>query len=89
MSLYCGYRFFECSECGEKWKEKCRDAETESGSGCPECYSFQWPVKNEKHPEWKTDAWGNLAEPNLYEGPEKWDDLQEFLDKENNGQTTK
>ncbi len=78
MSLNCGYRFFECS-CGKTWKEKCRDAETESSSCCPdtECPSYLtggiWPIGNEKHPEWKTDMFGNLIEPNLFVGPEPWE----------------
>lgn len=80
MSPYCGYRFFKCDDCHRTWKEKCRDAETPSGSPCPSeecnsrCYGTIPPIKNEKHPEWKTDQFGNLIEPNLYIGPEKWEE---------------
>lgn len=75
MSLHCGYRFFECERCGHTWKEKCRDAETPSCSSCPleDCHCVNSPIKNEKHPEWKTDMFGNLIEPNLYIGAEIWE----------------
>lgn len=79
MSFHCGYRFFQCESCGRKWKEKSRDAETQSCSICPEGECDGWktggvyPSGFEKHPEWKIDKFGNLLVPNLYIGAEEWE----------------
>lgn len=72
----CGYRYFRCDNCETEWKEKTRDAESPSGSPCPnekcnaQYYGLEWPVEFTKHPEWQTDQSGNLVEPNTYIGPE-------------------
>lgn len=65
-----GYRFFKCFQCGEEWKEKCRDWTTHSSSSCPKMHTvFHQYVPamgeymgGEPHYEWATDASGNLLE---------------------------
>lgn len=79
-----GYRFFHCEDCGLKWKEKCRDAQTPSESYCPlanedghpETYGGGVsPCGWEFHPEWPKDKYGEIAiEPDhKYGEMEEWD----------------
>lgn len=42
-----GYRFFHCEDCGHKWKEHCRDAQTPSISDCELCQAITAPYKFE------------------------------------------
>lgn len=65
-----GYRFFHCTACNKKWKEKCRDAYSLTHSYCAECISPVSPEERELRPEWEVDESGNLKEP--YNGPEEW-----------------
>jgi len=65
-----GWRYFECGECEHKWREACRDSGTPSGSTCPECDSWETPIKSEMKKDWPTDQ-GNLLRGFDYEKFEK------------------
>jgi len=84
--VHCGYRYFFCESCKQTWKEKCRDAESLSNSLCPltegatpftlceaRLAGGTSPTTYDLQPTWKTDAGGNLVEPNDYIGSEPWD----------------
>jgi hypothetical protein len=57
-----GYRMFVCEYCGNPWQEPSRDCHSPSGEHCPDevCVEFNSPSGYEEHPEWPTDASGNL-----------------------------
>jgi len=55
-----GFRFFQCIDCGEEWKEKSRDCLSPSNDTCPSCMADTFPHDNEEHPEWRVDKSGNL-----------------------------
>lgn len=57
-----GYRIFDCQQCGFVWKEKCRDCESVSQSGCLNCNELTEPDDYIHHPEWPTDKFVNLIE---------------------------
>lgn len=61
-----GFRFFECDECGRKWKSESRDCLSPSGEICEnqDCESIEYgvltsPYSYEERPEWPTNC-GNL-----------------------------
>jgi hypothetical protein len=58
-----GYRTFRCTECNHQWQEPTRDCHSPSGEHCPDedCMEFTAPCDYEEHPEWTTDASGNLV----------------------------
>lgn len=55
-----GYRFFQCIDCGEEWKEKSRDCLSPSNDTCPSCGSDVFPDNYQQHSEWPVDKSGNL-----------------------------
>jgi len=61
-----GFRFFECTECGNKWKDSCRDCYSLSGESC-RCDCFITPHEAEEHLEWLVDECGNIINEEQYE----------------------
>ena len=57
-----GWRFFECWECGEKWKSPSRDHGSPSGEDCP-CGEFVSPVSSKPDESIPCDDMGNLIIP--------------------------
>lgn len=57
-----GYRMFQCEACANQWQEATRDCHSPSGEHCPDedCMEFTSPSGHAEHPEWPTDASGNL-----------------------------
>lgn len=61
--IIAGWRYFHCSCCGKKWREKCRDCHSPSQSSCPTCQEYgENPDYFEEHSEWAVDKHGNLLE---------------------------
>ena len=54
-----GFRFFECPDCDNKWKEKTRDCHSPSCETC-ECGTDCHPVDYLEVPELEVDKSGNL-----------------------------
>ena len=68
--IHAGWRFFECSGCGTRWKEACRDYKTPSSSVCPNesCEGGSYgvsPYKAEDDPHLPVDDFGNLLNNEL------------------------
>lgn len=57
-----GWRYFECEECNEQWRSKCRDCYSSSCEFCLTCDEQCEPYKYESRPEWPVDEFGNLLE---------------------------
>lgn len=55
-----GWRYFICDQCGESWREECRDCQTPSISECSMCDATTGPDRFELRPDWETDEFGNL-----------------------------
>lgn len=60
--VMCGWRFFECWECGEKWKSTSRDHASLSGEDCP-CGEFVLPCQSVMDASLPCDEMGNLTIP--------------------------
>jgi hypothetical protein len=54
-----GWRFFECWECGERWKSPCRDHETPSTEACP-CGENVSPVSSCADASANERPWGQV-----------------------------
>lgn len=62
-----GFRFFECEECGIKWRDVSRDWTSPSIDPCPHCLEPGIYMGGEPHYEWPTDKFGNLLKDYDYE----------------------
>jgi len=51
-----GWRKFFCHECNSEW----RDYTSPSGSNCPRCGEWEFPVAGDADPNIPVDAFGNL-----------------------------
>ena len=58
-----GWRYFECSSCGHKWRHASRDAKSPSGELCPQCDEWGHPIRNEIDHTIPVDNFGNLLVP--------------------------
>lgn len=58
--IHQGWRYFECTMCETKWRETCRDHETESNSRCPKCQTVESPITSEPDGAIPIDGYGNL-----------------------------
>lgn len=57
-----GWRYFECPQCHEQWRSKCRDSKSCSLEFCFTCNEGCEPYRDEPHLEWPVDRFGNLIE---------------------------
>ena len=68
-----GWRYFECGECGVKFRETCRDHSTPSSSLCitNQCRSNYYgglhPVGSMPDLSLPVDRWGNLIDGSRFE----------------------
>jgi predicted RNA-binding Zn-ribbon protein involved in translation (DUF1610 family) len=57
-----GWRYFECPDCGEQWREASRDCRSPSGDDCACCAEFVSPKSYTADDAIPVDASGNLIE---------------------------
>ncbi len=55
-----GWRKFFCHECDSEWREATRDYTSPSGSNCPQCGDWEFPVAGDADPNIPVDTFGNL-----------------------------
>ena len=55
-----GWRYFDCEDCGEFWKETTRDRFSPSGVDCDNCGAWCHPVNRVPDDDLRVDSSGNL-----------------------------